>query len=310
MRNPIFWFIGCCLVVCLLLASNTGSCYEASDASAIAGGGKAETPEASLIDKRLAEERQTNDLAYILTPHRPNYLLPVTYNSSMNTRVYDGTGAENVNLDNVEVKFQLSVKYMLLDNLVNNNGDFYIAYTNLSYWQAYNSDISSPFRDTNHEPEAWFQWEINREIRGIRAKFMQFGIWHQSNGRAEPLSRSWNRLYSDIVFEKGDLAFGIKPWYRIPEDKADDNNPDIAKYFGYGELYVVYKKKGNTVSLMLRNNLRSTHNKGAIEIGWSFPLSRKLKGYIQYFNGYGQTILDYNHPGNTIGFGLALSDFL
>jgi phospholipase A1 len=61
---------------------------------------------------------------------------------------------------------------------------------------------------------------------------------------------------------------------------------------------------------MFRNNLRTSGNKGAIELGWSFPLYRKLKGYVQYFNGYGQSILDYNDAANTIGVGLALTDFL
>ena len=141
-------------------------------------------------------------------------------------------------------------------------------------------------------------------------RLLQAGIWHQSNGRAEPLSRSWNRLYLNAVFERGDLAFSIKPWYRIPEDEEDDDNPDIERYLGYGELGAAYKWRGNTFSMMFRNNLRTSGNKGAIELGWSFPLYRKLKGYVQYFNGYGQSILDYNDAANTIGVGLALTDFL
>jgi phospholipase A1 len=266
----------------------------------------AETP----LDARIAEEAASANDWFALTPHRPNYLLPLAYNSSPNVDVYEGEITED-DLDKAEVKFQISLKYKLFDNIYKDNWDVYIAYTNLSYWQAYNSDFSSPFRDTNHEPEAWLQYNTDWELFwGIKCRLLQAGIWHQSNGRAEPLSRSWNRLYLNAVFERGDLAFSIKPWYRIPEDEEDDDNPDIERYLGYGELGAAYKWRGNTFSMMFRNNLRTSGNKGAIELGWSFPLYRKLKGYVQYFNGYGQSILDYNDAANTIGVGLALTDFL
>lgn len=284
---------------------------EPDDSASIAGrtGAEVESRD-SLIDKRLAQEKATNDVAFMLTPHRPNYFLPVTYNSTINTDVYKGTTAEDLDLDNVEIKFQISIKYLLLNNLLNQPVDFYIAYSTLSYWQAYNKYNSSPFRDTNHEPEAWAQWNTDWEILGVRGKLMQFGIWHQSNGRMEPISRSWNRVYANIIFEKGRWGFGIKPWYRIPEDEENDNNPDIERYYGHGELRAAYKQKDHTLTFMLRNNGRTSNNKGAVELGWSFPLYKKLKGYVQYFNGYGQTILDYNHSSNTFGMGIALSDIL
>jgi phospholipase A1 len=69
-------------------------------------------------------------------------------------------------------------------------------------------------------------------------------------------------------------------------------------------------RNDHTFSVMLRNNLRESGNKGAVEIARSFPLYKKLKGYVQYFSGYGQSILDYNDSANSIGVGLALSDIL
>lgn len=303
--------IGCCILfICLHVIPETCFCEETFEAKAANEPGESESPARSMIDNRLDEERKINDLAFILTPHRQNYLIPVLYNTSENTDVYQGTAAENIDLDHVEVKFQMSIKYMLINNLLKNNLDLYIAYSTLSYWQAYNKDVSSFFRDTNHEPESWLQWNADWDYHGVKAKFMRFGIWHQSNGRAEPISRSWNRLYANIILEKGCWAFSLKPWYRLPEDKEDDNNPDIEKFLGHGEIHVVYKKKENTFSLMFRNNTRISDNKGAVEVGWSFPLYHKLKGYVQYFNGYGQTILDYNHSSNTIGLGITLSDIL
>jgi phospholipase A1 len=262
----------------------------------------------STIEKKLAEEAKTGDLLYTLTPHRRNYLMPIAYNSSPNKSVYKGTAEEDFNPDNFEAKFQVSLKYKLIDDLFDKDLDFYLAYTNLSYWQAYSSNPSSVLRDTNHEPEAWLQFNTNWELLGIKSRIIRVGAWHQSNGKGEPFSRSWNRLYANFIFEKDNLVFEIKPWYRLPEDHEDDDNPDIKKYYGHGELSGLYKWNEHNLSFMLRNNLRSSENKGAIELGWTFPLYNKIKGYLQYFNGYGQSILDYDSSANTIGIGIALTD--
>jgi len=247
-------------------------------------------------------------LLYTLTPHRRNYLMPIAYNRSPNKSVYQGTAEADMDPDKIEVKFQVSLKYKLIDDLFDKNLDFYLAYTNLSYWQAYSGNPSSVLRDTNHEPEAWLQYNTNWDLLGIKSRIIRVGAWHQSNGKGEPFSRSWNRLYANFIFEKDNLVFEIKPWYRLPEDNEDDDNPDIKKYYGHGELSGLYKWNEHNLSFMLRNNLRSSENKGAIEVGWTFPLYNKIKGYLQYFNGYGQSILDYDSSANTIGIGIALTD--
>jgi phospholipase A1 len=112
------------------------------------------------------------------------------------------------------------------------------------------------------------------------------------------------------MLEKGNFALSVRPWWRIPEDEEDDENPNIERYFGYGEIRAVYKYGEQVFSAMLRNNLKTTGNKGAIELGWSFPLHRRLKGYVQYFNGSGECLLDYDKQNQRIGMGLLLSDWL
>ena len=84
---------------------------------------------------------------------------------------------------------------------------------------------------------------------------------------------------------------------------------DIADYMGHFEFTTVYTKRNHEFSLMLRNNLKSD-NKGAVQLDWSFPAWGRLRGYAQYFNGYGESLVDYNQHVERFGVGILLTDFL
>ena len=271
-------------------------------------------PDSSPLGTRITMERATAENPFVITPHRPNYLLPVTYSFTPNDEPFT---ADEGRLNKAEFKFQLSFKFPLVRGLFNDRGNLFLAYTNQSYWQAYNREFSSPFRETNHEPELFLTYLADYSLLGFDARVLQLGISHQSNGRGGTLSRSWNRLYADLVFERGNFAFSLKPWYRIPESRKDsptdatgDDNPDIEDYMGYGEFRLAYKHGGHALSLMLRSNLSRSEPRGAVELGWSFPLTRTLKGYAQYFNGYGESLIDYDAHIRRIGIGIALTDWL
>ena len=53
----------------------------------------------------------------------------------------------------------------------------------------------------------------------------------------------------------------------------------------------------------------STGN-GSIELNYTFPLpfSARLVGFAQFFSGYGESLIDYNHRQEKIGIGIALTD--
>lgn len=262
-----------------------------------------EDKQISALEKRIAYEKKLLDNPFAIIPHKPNYLLPVTYNFSPNTEPYDSE------IDNLEVKFQLSIKVALLKEIYKNNGYLFIAYTQQSYWQAYNTENSSPFRETNHEPELILTFLNDYEIFGLKNRVISFGFSHQSNGRSGSLSRSWNRVYASFIFERGNFYLNIKPWYRLPEDKNKDDNRYIEDYLGHGEINACYVLGKHTVGLMLRNNLRS-HNKWGVQTDWAFPLVGTVKGYVQYFRGYGENLIDYNHSNHRIGVGVILTNWL
>jgi len=265
------------------------------------------------VDLRIKRDRENILKPFTLMPHKPNYFLAAAYNvegysSTLFQQQFKDPGFV---LDDTEAQFQISIKVPLGVNIFN-KFDIYAAYTNRSFWQVYSPEISSPFRETNHEPEAWIQFTPGWEVFGFRNSANAFGIVHQSNGRGGVLSRSWDRVYANFVFQRGNFALGFKPWVRISEDLKSDDNPDISDYMGHYELRAAYKRNNHLFSIMSRNNLESGFDRGAFELGWSFPLWTfpYFKGYIQYFRGYGESLIDYDKRVNRIGIGISLTDWL
>ncbi|MBF9001332.1 MULTISPECIES: phospholipase A [Vibrio] len=269
----------------------------------------------SLVDERTKEEHKVMDNPFVIMPHKANYLLPVTYNPHPNNKPFRDDDEYADSLDNFEAKFQISFKMPLAIDLVG-DGDLYFAYTNQSWWQVYNKDSSAPFRETVHEPELFLLFDNDWEVAGFKNSYWMVGADHQSNGRSSTLSRSWNRLYGSMIFDKGPLALSTKVWWRIPEsekssptDATGDDNPDITHYMGNFELTGLYGVGEQRYSFMFRNNLEK-HNRAALELTWSYPIHRNLRAYVQYFNGYGESLIDYNVHTQRIGVGIALNDLL
>lgn len=268
-------------------------------------------PVESAITRRLFLEKKEDKNPFSLQPHKPNYIIISNNTASANEQPFkDAFPDDDVHFQPWETKFQISLKLPVARGLINHNGDLYVAYSNRSFWQQFNKDGSAPFRDSNHEPEAWLSFANDDEILGFKNSVIRTGIVHQSNGQSGELSRSWNRLYADFIFEKGNWYFSVKPWWRIPESRDNDDNPDIDDYLGNFELGGLYKKDSHTFDFMIRNNFDFSDNHGAIQLGWSFPISNRVRGYVQWFNGYGESLIDYDAHSNSLGFGIQLTDWL
>ncbi|WP_251263085.1 phospholipase A, partial [Enterobacter hormaechei] len=89
-------------------------------------------------------------------------------------------------LDSAELKFQISFKTKIAENLFGDNGDIWAGYTQSSRWQAYNGEDSRPFRETNYEPEVMMVFRNGYSIGGWRGRMTGIALNHQSNGRADP----------------------------------------------------------------------------------------------------------------------------
>jgi phospholipase A1 len=264
----------------------------------------------SALSRHWELDDEAKQGAFLFRPHHPNYFLPIKYSTAPNNTPFQDTFTQpDLGLDPIETELQLSFKIKAMQGVFgHDNLDLWFGYTVTSFWQAYNGTISSPFRETNYEPEAMLVIRTNYELGGFRGRFLNLGLDHQSNGQSGELSRSWNRIYAQFGFERGNLALMIRPWVRIPESAQSDDNPDIQNYMGHGDLVAVYSKGRNAYSLLLRNNFKTSNNRGALKLNWSFPLVGRLKGYVQYFNGYGESLIDYNARQQSLGLGVSLTE--
>jgi phospholipase A1 len=249
------------------------------------------------------------DNTFGLIPYKENYILPLSYS----TKKYKGKNYKK----NIEIEFQISFLKDITHNLLGLNDTLYAAYTQHSFWQAYSP--SAPFRETNYEPEIFISIPLKFNFENINIKEFQFGFNHQSNGQDEYKSRSWNRIILGTLLKKDNLSLRVRAWYRIKEHKKNkefyegkdpnasgDDNPDIEKYLGYGDLNFKYDYNNNKLRIMLRNNLRTNENKGAIKLSFSTPIKNNTYIYFQYFNGYGESLIDYNRNISKIGIGISI----
>jgi len=267
-----------------------------------------------IIDNSLAAEQAIFSFTKSFVTHRPNYFLPVSWVNDPNphpTSARLGEAGYDYFLENEEAKYQISFKVPLLTGLFDDRTKLWFGYTQKSFWQVYNQTESAPFRETNYEPEIFFRHKLDWKLGPGRLNGISLGFNHQSNGQSEPRSRSWNRIMATAAYSYDRWLFMVKPWYRISEDASDDDNVDIEKYLGHASYHAVYKLSDDqTLSLKLMNNLRSEDNHTSVEFGYSFPMGDSVKGFVQYYNGYGESLIDYNHRIERVGVGIMINDWL
>lgn len=266
----------------------------------------------SLLDSRWELDEESKKGEFHIRAYKPVYLLPVFYSSDTNQRPSSPAAGrvttQSRDLQSIEAVYQLSLKTKLWENVFGDNGDLWTGYTQVSHWQIYDEAHSRPFSETNYEPELMLTFRTNYDLLGWNGRLFGVTVNHQSNGQGLPLSRSWNRVMLNVGFEREGWALMLRPWWRV-HDSTDDN-PDISDYVGRGDLQLVHEWNGHEFALMARHTLRGgERSRGALQFDWAFPISGDLRGHLQLFDGYGQSLIDYNHRAWYVGLGVSLLEW-
>jgi len=227
---------------------------------------------------------------------KENYLFPLSYESQHpNDRRAQ------------EIKFRFSLYQRLFET---QGHQAYFAFTQTSWWQAYDQDQSRPFRETNYNPEVFIQLP-KFDLWGQPQ--LQLGAEHESNGGREPYSRSWNRLYGRYQLQASGVQMQHKFFWRVPEqpkqyplDPTGDENPDIVDYYGANEIQLRTKFGPAEVSGRFRRNL--SKGRGSVELMGAYPFGfNSASAVFQYFQGYGESLADYNRSVSKASIGILLN---
>lgn len=223
-----------------------------------------------------------------------------------------------------ETRINLSVRTKIAQGLLtggdpNRLDSVWFAYSQQSYWQLFNSDLSRPFRATDHEPELIYIFPVESALpSGWRLRYGGIGVNHQSNGQSLPLSRSWNRIIGRAGLELGSkVSITGALWQRIPEDSTSDDNPDIVDRVGRAELSTVWNVDPlNSLAFTVRHSLQNSDS-GSVRLAWFRKVGSavdnanrsSLRLHTELFSGYGDSLMDYNRKRTVFSVGLTLLDW-
>ena len=203
--------------------------------------------------------------------------------------------------DGWSARFQLSFKYRLFD-LGSGFGreqpwlsGLYFGYTQNSIWDL--SSDSKAFRDTSYRPHFFWKWDRSDDKTFVDS--LRIGLEHESNGGDMDRSRSINTAFIRpewhfVLANRHEIQFAPKFYSYLDKDE----NPDIQDYRGHADWQLRYDAEGDWVGTALLRDGKG--GKGSFQLDLS-KRARDLRfgpvgGYfhVQYFTGYGESILDYN----------------
>lgn len=232
-----------------------------------------------------------------ISSYEDNYFMG-SYSTDTNEQIYKDAGeTELESLDDFEVKYQISLSLPLLQ--ISQQSALMAAYTQRSLWQMANREASSPFRETNYQPQLFMLHNIDLALFNS----LEYGYKHQSNGRGNDLSRSWERYYFKLESIGNYVDYGVEYW----SASGLSDNRDIEDYIGPYAAWVSVNGQGASASLKVTHNF--DESRSGIEAGFTYYLSDVIGLYAQVWSGYGETLIDYNNNQTRYGLGIRLRAF-
>ena len=137
----------------------------------------------SLLDSRWELSPDSKLGTFNVRAYKPITVMPFFASSNQNDQPSSPNPSNTVekpqDLDNIDSKFQLSLKTKVWQGVFGDQGDLWVAYTQSSRWQVYNEENSRPFRETNYEPEAILVFNTNYEVAGWNGRLLGIALNHE-----------------------------------------------------------------------------------------------------------------------------------
>jgi phospholipase A1 len=244
-----------------------------------------------LIRERVLKERSSLDISEDEVRHR----LDSTHSFGILKENYIITGNplnKPINVDNADVKYQISFRQRLTNSYLPFNTFIFISYTQKSFWNIYKK--SSPFRDTNFNPGIGFgRYLISDDNNYMGSVFLQ--LEHESNGKDSLDSRSWDfASISGKYYFNDKLFFRAKVWLPLVL-LMENTNTDLLTYKGYGNFSVDFRTNNNrwwfSANITPRRNVITMNT----TLSTAFRISEKFNQYLffELYNGKGDSLLEY-----------------
>lgn len=206
--------------------------------------------------------------------------------------------------DNSNVKFQISVAQKLTRSTLPGGTYLYLYYTQKVFWNVLAPSL--PMTDLNFNPGIGLAKPLFSKNRYIGK--VTFQIEHESNGRDSIWSRSWNKvsLSANIIIDNNLMVHG-KIWYPIIDS---GNNRDILRYCGMyqvGTSVLSNDRRWSASSIFIKRKGWNPFNYNTVlELAYRLTKNSNQFIFAQYYNGYGEGLLEYKKFHSTLRIGFVI----
>ena len=214
---------------------------------------------------------------------------------------------EKITSRNSDVKFQISVSQRLTKSKLPFDSYLFLQYTQKAFWNVFQASL--PMRDLNFNPGIGLGHLIIRKNKYIGKAYVM--VEHESNGRDSIENRSWNKLtLGAAVLLNKNWEVQFKGWIPVIDGKEND---DILKYNGIFQVAANYRTDNRRLNLglILTKRLTWFSFNTQVELSYKFNNNENQYFFVQYYNGYGENLLEYNQFRSIlrVGFVIKPQDF-
>ena len=207
------------------------------------------------------------------------------------------------NKHNTNIKFQISIAQRLTNATLPGGTFLYLFYSQKCFWNVLENSMT--MTDLNFNPGIGLTKPLFVKNRYVGK--VSLIVEHESNGRDSIWSRSWNKvsLAANIIIDPN-LSVAGKVWIPIVDG---ENNKDILKYCGIYQVSVQAmtdnRKFSGALTLVKRQGWNLNYNT-ILELAYRFSKKSNQYLFLQYYNGYGEGLLDYKQWKSQLRVGIVI----